>query len=282
MNRTWPISEIYYPESDGQPMAETPLHQYWMIRLLNLFEQRYAAQPQVFVGSNLMTYITAGDTKDSFAPDLIVLLQSDRRLRRVLKLWEESHPPNLVVEVTSKSTRRKDKRTKFGQYERLGIAEYILFDPEREYLSPPLQGYRLNEHGRYQPIELDRQGRLVSEQTGVVFSLNDASKLLLHDVETGELLLTDAEEAEQRAEKERRAKLAERRAKLAERQAKEAAARQAAAERQAKVAERRAKEAAERQADVERQAKEAERQARLHAEARIAELESEARRLRGE
>jgi Uma2 family endonuclease len=261
MNRTWPVSEIYYPESDGQPMAETPLHQYWMIRLFNLFQQRYQAQPQVFVGSNLMVYYTEGKPKKTFAPDLIVLLHSDRRLRRVLKLWEEPHPPNLVMEVTSKSTRLKDKRTKFARYARLGIAEYILFDPEKEYLTPPLQGYRLNEQGRYQPIELDRQGRLVSEQTGIAFSLNDAHELLLHDMETGELLLTDAEE-------ERQAKLAERRAKLAE--------------RRAKLAERQAREAAEQRAEVERQAKEAERQARLHAEARIAELESEARRLRGE
>jgi hypothetical protein len=172
------------------------------------------------------------------------------------------------MEVTSKSTRLKDKRTKFARYARLGIAEYILFDPEKEYLTPPLQGYRLNEKGRYQPIELDRQGRLVSEQTGIAFSLNDAHELLLHDVETGELLLTDAEEAEQRAEAERQAKLAERSAKLAE--------------RRAKLAERQAREAAEQQAEAERQAKEAERQARLNAEARIAELESETRRLRGE
>lgn len=48
MNRTWPLSEIDYPESDGQPMGETPVHQSWIIRLLNQFQQRYRDQPQVW------------------------------------------------------------------------------------------------------------------------------------------------------------------------------------------------------------------------------------------
>lgn len=261
MNRTWPISEIYYPESDGQPMGETPLHQHWMIRLLNLFQQRYEAQPQVFVGCDLMVYYTEGNPDQCFAPDLIVLLDSSRRLRRVLKLWEEPQPPNLVLEVTSKSTRLKDTVTNLERYARLGIAEYILFDPAQEYLTPPLQGYRLSEHDGYLPIQLDRQRQLVSEQTGIAFSLNDANELLLTDITTGSLLLTDAET-------ERREKLAALEQAEAERVAKEAAEHQAAAEREAK-------EAAERQADLERQS-------RLQAEARLAELEAEARRLRGE
>lgn len=261
MNRVWPTSEIYYPESDGQPMAETLLHQRWLIRVLGLFQRRYRDQPQVFVGGNLMVYFTEGNPNDCFSPDLIVLLESNPQSRRVLKLWEEPQAPNLVLEITSRSSRLKDEVTNIERYARLGIAEYILFDPESEYLTPPLQAYRLNDHGRYLPITLDRQGRLVSEQTQIAFSLNDAHELLLHDVATGALLLTDAEEAEQRAEE------AERRVWEAERRVEEAV--------QRVEAERRAKEVAERQAN-------AERQARLQAEARIAELESAARRLRGE
>ncbi len=245
MNRTWSLSEIDYPESDGQPMGETPVHQSWIIRLLNLFQQRYRALPQVYVASDLMVYYTPGNIHDVFVPDLIVLLKSDRRERRVLKLWEERHAPNLVMEVTSRSTRASDGSSKRDLYARLGIVEYFLFDPLQEGRMPSLQGYRLSDLGRYQAIESDSQGRLCSEQTGVAFSINTELQLVLHDLETGELLLTDAEDAERRVEVERLAKESERRAK-----------------------------------EAERRAKEAERQARLQAEARVRELEAEIKRLR--
>ena len=47
------------------------------------------------------------------------------------------------MESLSRKTRRKDTTTKPELYARLGVKEYFLFDPDREYLDPPLQGYRL-------------------------------------------------------------------------------------------------------------------------------------------
>ena len=193
MNRVWPVSEIHYPESDGRPMGETPLHQAWMIRLLDQFQQWYHARRLVYVASDLMVYYTEGDPRDCFVPDLIVLLGSDRRARRVLKLWEEPQAPNFVLEVTSKSTRAQDEVRKKTLYAQLGIAEYFLFDPTSDYLSPPLQGYRLGGVGEYLPIQADAKGRLCSDQTGIAFSWDIDRQLQLFDARTGDLLLTDAE-----------------------------------------------------------------------------------------
>ena len=47
--------------------------------------------------------------------------------------------------MTSRSTRSEDLRTKHDLYERLGVAEYFLFDPLGEYLRPPFQGHRLTQ-----------------------------------------------------------------------------------------------------------------------------------------
>ena len=269
MNRTWPFSEIDYPESDGQPMGETPLHQSWMIRLLNLFQQRYVAQPQVYVACNMMMYYTPGSMHEFLVPDLVVLLDSNRRSRRVLKLWEETQPPNLVLEVTSRSTRDNDTQPKKQLYAQLGIAEYFLFDPSGNELTPALQGYRLTEPGVYAPIAQDSGGRLRSEQTGIMFSLapdpnpdpnpDPELELLLHDTATGERLLTEIETERQGRLWERRAKLHERRAKEQEQQ------RRVEAERLAHEAELRA---------------EAERAARLQEKASLAELEAELRKNR--
>jgi Uma2 family endonuclease len=207
MDRTWPVTEIEYPDGDGQPMTETPWHGRWMMRLLNLFERRYRSAARGYIASNLMVYYTKGEPRHCFAPDLIVLLASDRQERSVLKLWEEPQPPNLVVEVTSKSTRRRDYRWKMKLYAELEIAEYVLYDPTSDYLSPPLHAYRRGAAGQYEPIPPDNRQRLCSEQTGVAFLLDEHGQLALEDVATGELLLTDFEAEREARQREREARL---------------------------------------------------------------------------
>ena len=40
--------------------------------------------------------------------------------------------PDLVVEILSKSTRRRDERLKLERYDRFGALEYWMFDPDRK------------------------------------------------------------------------------------------------------------------------------------------------------
>ena len=56
-----------------------------------------------------------------------------------------------MLEVTSASTRRVDEQRKRDVYASLGVSEYFLYDPRAEYLTPPLQGFRLHE-GEYRPL----------------------------------------------------------------------------------------------------------------------------------
>ena len=49
-----------------------------------------------------------------------------------------------MIEITSKSTKGEDKKTKFELYrDILKVSEYFMFDPTQDYLNPPLQGFRL-------------------------------------------------------------------------------------------------------------------------------------------
>ena len=152
--------EIDYPTSDGQPMAETTLHRKVMADLIAALEQRYENDPGMWAGGNLLLYYEKGNVRASVAPD-VLLAPVPKDDRPIYKLWEEGRPPRLVVEVTSASTRDEDLNRKMALYERLGVEEYFLFDPYGDYLSPRLQGQRL-EKGRYIRIVPETDGALLS------------------------------------------------------------------------------------------------------------------------
>jgi len=183
--------EIFYPESDGEPMAETKLHLQEMTYLLEALEERFLDEPGVFVGGNLLFFYERGVRDAVAAPDAFVVkgLPDGKALRRKYLLWEERRLPCFVAEVTSETTRKNDERDggKWALYERLGIDEYFLFDPEGDYLAPRLQGYRLTG-GRYRPIAPEPDGSLLSATTGILFQA-DGIRLRLTDAATGAVYL---------------------------------------------------------------------------------------------
>ncbi len=190
--------EIHYPESDGQPMAETELHREEMTYLIQALQSWYQEEPDVHVGGNLFLYYVQGNPRAVVSPDVYVTKGIRKGLRRVYKLWEEGKPPSLVIEVTSDSTRAEDLRKKKDIYERLGVEDYLLFDPLGDYLDPRLQGYRLVD-GRYRSIPLEPDGSLTSQTIGLKLR-PEGHRLLLIDPTTGEPLLSDQEVRDRLAE----------------------------------------------------------------------------------
>jgi len=205
--------EIFYPESDGEPMAETKLHLQEMMYVLEALEDRFLDEPDVFIGGNLFFYYERGVKDAVVAPDAFVAkgLPDGKALRSKYLLWEECQIPCFAAEVTSETTRKKDERDgfKWKLYERLGIEEYFLFDPEGDYLDPRLQGYRL-AGGRYRPIPPESDGSLRSTTTGIVFRA-EGIRLRLTDAATGVAYLRREEETRARRKAEERATASERR-----------------------------------------------------------------------
>lgn len=206
--------EMEYPTSDGQPMAETTLHRKIMADLIEALERHYAGTPDVWVGGNLFLCYRKGDPSAAFAPDVLLARGVAKWDRPNYLLWEET-VPSLVVEVTSRKTRREDRGKKKDVYERLGVEEYVLFDPYGDWLRPRLQGFRL-EGGRYLPIAPAEDGSLLSRTTGLILR-PEGERLRLLDPSTGKPLLWTDELEGARAEAE--AALAEERAALAEERA---------------------------------------------------------------
>jgi Uma2 family endonuclease len=65
---------------------------------------------------------------DVVEPDLLVVLEDQRR---VLTAANVQGAPAIVIEVLSHGTRKRDRGVKRALYERAGVREYWLVDPER-------------------------------------------------------------------------------------------------------------------------------------------------------
>ncbi len=179
---------VDYPESDGKPMGETDEHRKEMIRQLEILERFFAGQ-FVYVSGDLLVYYEQGNPKKFVVPDVFVVKDLEPKNRRIYRIWVERKPPDVVFEVTSRKTKKKDTVTKFSLYQRLGVKEYFLFDPTRSYLRPPLRGYRL-VGGNYEAIAADTQACLASSELGLRLHA-EKGQLMFHRLDTGQRLLTE-------------------------------------------------------------------------------------------
>ena len=185
-----PRPEINYPTTDGKPMAETDPHIQLMVDLRHELKERFRSDTTVYVGANLLLYYVEGDPRQRVAPDIFVARGVGAHERRVYKLWEEGRAPDVVIEISSKSTCLDDVQRKWGLYQRLGVAEYFICDPEHEYLDEPLVGYRW-QNGQYVELEII-DGCVMSEALGLELVYTNRT-LRLRDPQTGQFLLTPAE-----------------------------------------------------------------------------------------
>lgn len=257
--------EVEYPESDGQPMAETDLHRNDMTYLVDALGHHFRDRPDVYVSGNLFLYYEEGNPSACVAPDLFVVVGVKSHQRKTYRLWEEGVAPCLVVEVTSESTRLEDERKKKPLYAKLGVREYFRFDPEGEYLEPRLQGYRLGG-GRYRRMRPAADGSLRSRALGLVLTL-EGDRLRVIDIASGEPLLRFEEEAASRRAAEREVVFqATRSMEYVTRAARQAATRRAAEERAEREAARAEREAAARRIAEEERRKVEERNREMMAE----------------
>ena len=176
--------EIVYPTRDGKPMAETELHRDDMVDTIQTLQDYFADRPRVYVGGNLLLFYEEGNRRKHVSPDVLVAFGVPKEPKRDHYLvWKEGKSPDFIAEITSKSTRREDQKTKFILYrDVLRVPEYVLFDPRAEYLDPPLQGFRL-VGGDYVLIE-PVAGRLPSQVLGLHLE-RDGQELRLFDPAAG-------------------------------------------------------------------------------------------------
>jgi Uma2 family endonuclease len=194
------------PELDDQ-MSQGEWHAVTAREISYLLWNHFRSQPDVRVFHELKHLLGRGLPAPS--PDVSVVrgLRDPTPLDS-LDVEKEGVRPSLVIEVVSPMSarvRRTDLVDKVGLYQRVGIPEYLIVDATRKrgVRRYTLLGYRLDARGRYQPIEPDAEGGLLSATTGIRFQIGPTGdRVLLFEAATGRRLLNldEQEERTQAAE----------------------------------------------------------------------------------
>jgi Uma2 family endonuclease len=129
-------TEIYYPDSDGQPMANNTLHAEYITTTKYGIESVFAEWDDVFVAMDLFWYPVQGKPKTVLAPDVMVALGRPKGARKSYKQWQENNvAPQIVFEFLSESNTTSEMTRKATFFERYGVQEYYMYDIERKILS---------------------------------------------------------------------------------------------------------------------------------------------------
>jgi Uma2 family endonuclease len=192
---------IDYPESDGKPVGETDTHRDLIFELIRLLRAFFRRKKDVYVSGNLMMYYEEGKPGSVVSPDVFVVFGIAKGQRRIYRTWEEGRGPDVVIEVSSRKTRREDFDKKMRLYAQLGVKEYFIFDPEYPKRRKPLNAYRLTPSGYVEVLV--SSGRVMSEALGLEL-VDTGETLRLFDPKAKRFLPTEDEESQARQEVERK------------------------------------------------------------------------------
>ena len=242
-----------------------------IVRAHSILEDRYANDPATLVIGEVYLRLTAGDQSGFTVPDCMVAFGVDAAEiddANGYVIDEAGKPPDVVIEVASKTTGVRDYTIKRRIYRDMGAPEYWRFDDTGgQYHDEPLAGDILAD-GEYRraPIRVDPDGTFWGYSPALaLFLVWDDGRLRFYDPEARDFLpdlseakrqtaaaerRADAERAE-RIMSERRADMSERRADRADRRANAERAERIMSERRAAASERRADEADRRAAASE-------------------------------
>src|SRR4028118_1889307 len=203
-------SEIEYPSSDGEPMAESDITRDYITYSVEALKLFFQGNSDVYVSANSFVYYEEGNKAAVVAPDVYAVFGVRKRKRDNYKVWQEGGiTPQFVLEITSATTQNVDQETQPETYRSLGVRGYFQYEPSGDYLNPILQGVRL-ANGHYEPIEANNIAFdtlwLYSEVLGLELHIV-SGELRFRNPQTGEFLKTHEEEQQGR--------LAEQQARLA-------------------------------------------------------------------
>ena len=128
--------EVIYPDSDGQPIADNTLQFEWITTIKLGLDAVFRNDPDVFVAGDLLWYPVEGDNTLRVAPDVMVVFGRPKGYRGSYQQWrEENIAPQVVFEILSPGNWLPEMIRKFRFYERYGVEEYYVYDPDAGKLS---------------------------------------------------------------------------------------------------------------------------------------------------
>jgi Uma2 family endonuclease len=203
---------ILYPDGDGQRISDNTLQFQWIMTLQGNLDLLFRSDPNVFVAGDLLWYAQEGNPAERTAPDAMVVFGRQKGYRGSYMQWREGGiAPQVVFEVLSPGNRAEEMNHKFDFYERHGVEEYYVYDPDDVQLTAWVR-----TEGRLRPVYPIRN--FTSPRLQVRFDLSgeelvviapDGSRFLTF-LELGEQkLVAQREAAESRLDAEAARKRAE-------------------------------------------------------------------------
>src|SRR5713101_4808956 len=194
------VAQITYPQSDGQSMADNTKQFRWIVTIQGGLDALLRTDPQVFVAGDLLWYPVEGHPEICMAPDVLVAFGRPKGDRGSYLQWEEGGvTPQVVFEILSPGNTSAAMMRKFRFYERYGVAEYYLYNPDTGELSGwQRQGDTLEEIEPMQGWVSPRLGIRFEIERGVLQLYRPDSERFATYVE----LMEQREQERQRAEQE--------------------------------------------------------------------------------
>lgn len=125
--------DYFYPESDGKPMSDNTLQYRWIVLIKENLEILFSAIKDIFIAGDLLWYPV--QRAPGCAPDIMVVFGRPKGERGSYLQWEEGNiPPQVVFEILSPSNSKEEMDKKRDLYEKHGVEEYYLYDPQTNNL----------------------------------------------------------------------------------------------------------------------------------------------------
>ena len=207
---------IIYPDSDGQLMADNTKQFELIVLIKKNLDLLFVNDPNVFVAGDLLWYPVEGTNTIRKAPDAMVVFGRPKGDRGSYMQWQEDNiPPQVVFEILSPGNTAKEMIAKYKFYERYGVEEYYLYDPDTGELSGWLRsGSEL--------AEIQQMASWVSPRLGIRFELSD-SELQIYFPD-GQRFLSYVEMAQEREQAQAQAEQAQAQAEQERQRAEQAQA----------------------------------------------------------
>ncbi|GFE70832.1 Uma2 family endonuclease [Chroococcus sp. FPU101] len=218
---------VNYPDSDGQPMADNTKQFEAIVYLKKGFDLLFTNAPNVFVAGDLLWYPVQGNNKLRQAPDVMIVFGRPKGDRGSYQQWKEDNIcPQVVFEVISPGNTIPEMSRKFQFYDRYGVEEYYIYDPDRQ----SLDGF-IRRNGSLETIEEIEEW--VSPRLMVCFRLSRNGQLILYRLD-GQAFETYEQMAERVQQEQARAEREQARAEAAEQEIERLKAQIKALEQQSK------------------------------------------------
>jgi Uma2 family endonuclease len=157
--------ELVYPERDGQPRSDNTLQFRWIVLIKENLECLFADNFEVFIAGDLLWYPVEGHPEIRVAPDAMVVLGRPKGDRGSYRQWQEGNlAPQVVFEILSPGNRLAEMARKLQFYDRYGVEEYYVYDPDLNEL-----GGFIRQTGQLTGIEPIHNW--VSPRLGITFVL---------------------------------------------------------------------------------------------------------------